>query len=144
MPSVSQQWKGLQTWFLHYLTSPDNLLWLTHTATCSPHSKTCLFANHSTFTQYIYLCPPLCSRSFRWQCKVSICDSAIWLPTGFSLKQPGFIAEKVLTLLYNGHLTFQCVIDNCGTRYGFFCLLPSLFVVTGFMQRSFLHVCNTV
>jgi len=38
----------------------------------------------------------------------------------------------------NGHLVFQCVIDNWGTRYDF---LPALSVETGFKQRSFLHVC---
>ena len=32
---------------------------------------------------WTYLCPPLCSSTFCWQHKVSICDSVKLLPTGF-------------------------------------------------------------
>jgi len=73
-PSVTQQWKGLHAWFLSWSTSL--------------HPEMCLFANCSACNAVIhvswtYLCPRLCSSSFCWQRKVSICNSMIWLPTGF-------------------------------------------------------------
>ena len=39
---------------------------------------------------------------------------------------------------------FQCVKDYWDEHHGFFCFSPSLFIMTGFMQRSFLHVCDAV
>ena len=48
----------------------------------SVHPDMCLFTNCSMYYT-TPLCSPLCSSSFCWQHEVSICNSMIWLPTGF-------------------------------------------------------------
>jgi len=42
-----------------------------------------LTAVRTIHVSWTFLCPPLCSISFCWQCKVSNHDSVIWLPIGF-------------------------------------------------------------
>ena len=110
---------------------------------------------------------PLCSSSFCWQCKVLICNSAIWLPIGFVMLF-SCIFWSDLDSLYRYFLHCCLFVRLCnkwsiatnevqwpphfsvcdwlqGHVLRLPCFLPSLSVVTGFMQRSiFLYVCNTV
>jgi len=86
--SITQHWKGLyiRAWFLHCLT----LL----------HPETWLFANcsHIRSKHHGATFVLLCSSFFCWQRKVSICDSAKWLSTGFS--EATWIHWKFLTLIF--------------------------------------------
>ena len=84
-PSIIQQWKRLQAWFLYCLTSVL--------------AEMCLFANCSSYVHSKHhgtTFALLCFSSFCWQCKVSICNSVKWLPTGFFWSDMDSLQESFL------------------------------------------------
>ena len=137
-PSITQQWKGLQAWFLHCLT-------LLHPEMCLQYVQ---YMYHGLI--FVLLCVPiLFADNARGQFAITQYGFPCFSPAFFhndldSLQRSFLHYCSFVTLEHNGHLTFQHVINYWGTCYCFLCFLPSLSIATGFMQRCFLHVCNTV
>jgi len=90
--------RAMQAWFLNCLTSI--------------RPRTSLFANRSIHIVSIMVLPlsSFVPALFCWHCKLSICDSAKWLPTLFSVMTWIHCREVsyTVTLLHcNGRLTFS-------------------------------------
>ena len=130
-PSITQEWKELQAWFLHC----SMLLCL----------KICLFTYQP---QQLHCKHRGKLQCFCWRCKVSICDSMLWLFAEVTWIHCREVSYTVVPL-YHCATLWSPHFSACNWLLGHVLRLPSSFslalsVTTGIMQRSLLHVCNTV